>query len=146
MITRSHFNGIDRELFGILEDFYETLTPRMVYHIHSDLFHDMEKRLTGYHELDGTIACEFERYGEKVSLVLSNHSLELKFFSANLFQDDLALSPIAEDEIEIYQYSYVNTDDVPEIFEEGDFDYFSNKIHELYNGIDIDKIILSKQA
>ena len=146
MITRSNFNGIDKEMFAILESLFETLSPRMIYHNNNDIFHEMEKRLTEYHELDGTIDCEFERQGEKVSIQLSNHSLVIKFVTNNVIQDDNTFAAPLEDEIEIYQYTYVNTNDNPEVFEEGDFEYFSIKIHELCNGIDIDAIILSKKA
>jgi hypothetical protein len=152
MITRSHFNGIDRELFRIIELFFEVLSQRMIYHNNNDLFYEMEKRLTGYHELDCSIACEFKRYGEKVTIQLSNTSLDIKFSTSNLaFEDDTHaevtnIKMDADFELDIYQYTYINNEDVPEIFEEGDFEYFSMKFHELYSGIDIDKIVLSKKA
>jgi hypothetical protein len=149
MITRSLFNGIDKELFGILELFFETLSPRMPYNKHNDLFHEMEKRLTGHYDLDATINCEFERYGEKVIIQLSNYSLVIKFISNNvvLEEDSIFQQPEYDGlEMEMYSYSYVNTEGVPEIIEEGDFEYFSDKLDEIYCGIDIDKIILSKQT
>ena len=117
----------------------------MIYNSNNDLFHQMQERLLGFQNLDTSIYCKFERYGEKVTIELSNYSLDIKFDTFNIIKDEnyIYISP-EEDQMERYKYIYVNTDGEPEIFEEGDFEYFSIKFPEIYKCIDIDEIILNK--
>jgi hypothetical protein len=147
MIKRDNFDGIDNELFQTVRGLFEALSPRMIYHNNNDMFFEMEKRLFGNDKINVTIFCEFERNGEKVTIKLNDFSLEIIFFALEGFLDENC-DTIAPDfqEMEIYQYTYVNSDGKPEVFEEGDFEYFSIKLHEIYSGIDIDKIILTKVA
>ena len=142
MIQRDNFDGIDNELYGILKDSFETLSTRMIYHRNNDLFHRMKKRIFGDDNLDTVIFCEFMRGGEKVTIKLTNEALDIKFDTFNVINDDIDTRIAPDEEIELYHYTYENTDGVPEVFEEGDFEYFSIKFHEIYSSIDIDEISL----
>ena len=137
-IKRKGLNGVDNELYNLLTVYLGELQDRMIFHTNNDLYYQLLEIIKAKDAVtDKVYTFKFKRHNEIITIEVGKNELNI------LYEGVDNQNFLEEITFEIYNYGYKNYEEIPEIYEEGDFFIFCEKFVEHLKGIDVDNIHIS---